>query len=930
MTDSETREASRKFYQKWVNRGREDEDDRSYWLDIFQRILGIDDATDKIEFQKKVLIDSNTKRIDAYIPETKVLIEQKSFGKALDKKIHNSGDVDLTPYEQAKRYNDNLPYSEKARYIVTSNFAEIWIYDMNLRNPESDIQKINIENLQTEFYRLNFLVKKDSVKITREMEVSLQAGDIVGLLYDELYKNYAEPNEDTLKSLNKLCVRLVFCMYAEDAGLFGKKDMFHDYLIDVEPKKIRRALKDLFRILDTPEDKRDPDEDEDLLAFPYVNGGLFSDEDIAIPQFTDELKDLLLQKASNDFDWSEISPTIFGAIFESTLNPETRRSGGMHYTSIENIHKVIDPLFLDELKEEFEECKNKSNVGGARTKALQKLQDKIASLRFLDPAAGSGNFLTESYTSLRKLENQILKELKQDVSSRQMVLDFMDVTDMLDIKVSIQQFYGIEINDFAVTVAKTALWIAEAQMMKETLSFADINAQFLPLKSYVNITEGNALRIDWNDVISSSECNYVMGNPPFVGARLMSKIQKEDLLKVFGKKWKNAGNLDYVSCWYKKASDYMENTKIKSALVSTNSITQGESVSILWRDLFKKGIKINFAYRTFRWDSEANIKAHVHCVIIGFSFVESIRRLFENDNFIIANNINAYLIDAPNVFISNIKMPICDVPQIVFGNMPNDGGYLSDFDDETKNDIVEKYPESERFFKRFVGATEFLHNKVRWCLWLKGISPKEYSYIKPIKEAIESVKKMREESQREATRKLAAAPMLFGEIRQPEGDYLIIPGHSSEKRIYIPIGYEKSDVICSNANLMIPNIGLYEFGIMTSNVHMAWTSAVCGRIKSDYRYSAGIVYNNFPWPKPTAEQKKKIEQTAKNILDVRALYPESSLADLYDPVFMPPELNKAHTINDRAVMQAYNFSIRDMSKSDCIAELMKLFQEYIR
>ena len=928
MTQQEQREAARQFYYDWKDKGKEDEHDHSYWIDIFQKILGVEDATKRIEFQKKVLVNGHTKRIDAYVPETRVIIEQKTKGIPLDKKIHNSGDIDLTPYEQAKRYNDNLPTDEKAYYIVTSNFTEIWIYDMNKRDPEEDIQKINIENLQTEFYRLDFLIKKEAAKITREMEVSMQAGEIVGLLYDELYKNYAEPNEETLKSLNKLCVRLVFCMYAEDAGLFGKKDMFYDYLINIEPKRIRRALKDLFRILDTPEYKRDPDEDEDLLQFPYVNGGLFSDEDISIPQFTEELKDILLQKASNDFDWSDISPTIFGAIFESTLNPETRRSGGMHYTSIENIHKVIDPLFLDDLKAELEEIRAKKNVGGMRTKALKAFQDKIASLKFLDPAAGSGNFLTESYTSLRKLENIVLKELKSDIGTGQMQFDFVNSEELIGIKVSIQQFYGIEINDFAVTVAKTALWIAEAQMMKETMAFADIHKDFLPLKSYVNIVEGNALEKEWNEVLSPSECSFLIGNPPFVGARLMSDSQKEDVTRVFGKEWKNAGNLDYVSCWYKKAADYMKGNSVKAALVSTNSVSQGEPVAILWEKLFKNGIIINFAHRTFIWDSEASIKAHVHCVIIGFSYQNTAKKtIFENNEPTYANNINAYLLDAPNVFITSRKTPLCDVPQVVFGNMPNDSGYLSDYDDETKNAIVKLYPESEKFFKRFLGATEFLHSKTRWCLWLKGVAPKDYSHIKPIREAVEAVKKMRESSKREATKKLSDTPMLFGEIRQPNTNYLIIPRHSSERRNYIPIGYESPDTICGDANLMLPDAGLYEFGVMTSNVHMAWIAAICGRIKSDYRYSVNVVYNNFPWCNPSDEQRKKIEDTAQMILDARKLYYDNSLSDLYDPTFMPPELQKAHTANDIAVMKAYGFNIKEMSKADCVAELMKMYQE---
>ena len=926
MTQQEQREAARQFYYDWKDKGKEDEHDHSYWIDIFQKILGVEDATKRIEFQKKVLVNGHTKRIDAYVPETRVIIEQKTKGIPLDKKIHNSGDIDLTPYEQAKRYNDNLPTDEKAYYIVTSNFTEIWIYDMNKRDPEEDIQKINIENLQTEFYRLDFLIKKEAAKITREMEVSMQAGEIVGLLYDELYKNYAEPNEETLKSLNKLCVRLVFCMYAEDAGLFGKKDMFYDYLINIEPKRIRRALKDLFRILDTPEDKRDPDEDEDLLQFPYVNGGLFSDEEISIPQFTEELKDILLQKASNDFDWSDISPTIFGAIFESTLNPETRRSGGMHYTSIENIHKVIDPLFLDDLKTELEEIRAKKNVGGMRTKALKAFQDKLASLKFLDPAAGSGNFLTESYTSLRKLENIVLKELKSDIGTGQMQFDFVNSEELIGIKVSIQQFYGIEINDFAVTVAKTALWIAEAQMMKETMAFADIHKDFLPLKSYVNITEDNALRIDWNDVLPANECSYCFGNPPYVGYTLQSASQKSDL----GTLYKEAKNIDYISGWFLKAALYIQKTNIICAFVSTNSVTQGEQVSIIWKQLIQiYNIDIRFAYPTFVWDSEASIKAHVHCVIVGFGYGKSnnTKKLYYDNSIEKVKNINAYLTEGDYIFVERRNKPISkSIPELNIGNMPiDDGNYL--FSQEDMNVFINKEPLSKQYFHVWYDAKGFINQKPKYCLYLGNCSPKELHKMPECLKLIEKVKIFRSNSKRKATLKIADNPIHFATENIPSASYIAIPEVSSQRRRYIPIGFLSPEYMCSNKLRITTNATLYHFGVLQSNVHMAWVRTVCGRLKSDYDYSIKIVYNNFPWPTPTEEQKKKIEETAQGILDARALYPDSSLADLYDPLLMPPELQKAHTQNDIAVMKAYGFNIKEMSESDCVAELMKMYQE---
>ena len=706
----------------------------------------------------------------------------------------------LTPFQQAQRYSAVLPYSQRPRWIITCNFEEFLVYDME--KPNGEPEQIFVKDLAKEYYRLMFLVDTGDDNIRREMEVSIQAGNLVGILYDEILKQYHDPeNEESLKSLNKLIVRLVFCLYAEDAGIFGGHSKFHNYIKSFSARDMRKALIELFKILDTKPDDRDPYEDEQLSSFPYVNGGLFADENIEIPQMNDEIRDLLLRNASEDFDWSDISPTIFGAVFESTLNPETRRSGGMHYTSIENIHKVIDPLFLDELREELEEIKA-IKVAKTRETKINAFREKLGSLTFFDPACGSGNFLTETYISLRRLENEAIEVITQG----QMLLDVGNI-----IKVSIGQFYGIEINDFAVTVAKTALWIAESQMMKETEDIVHQNLEFLPLKSYASIVEGNALRTDWETVVPKDKLNYIMGNPPFVGARLMTKEQKDDVVSVFGVKWKNAGNLDYVSCWYKKATDLMKGTNIRTALVSTNSVSQGESVAILWKPLFEDGVHIDFAHRTFRWDSEASIKAHVHCVIIGFSIAPNNKHkmIFENDRYIKAQNINGYLLDAPNVFIENQTKPICDVSKMDFGSMPNDGGYLSDYTTEEKNEIVDRYPEAKGMFKKLLGATEFINNKERWCLWLEDVSPMQIKNISPIYEAVRNVQKLREESNRDATRKLADTPTLFGENRQPKTDYLLVPSTSSELRKYIPIGFVPMDVISNNANLVVPNATLY-------------------------------------------------------------------------------------------------------------------------
>ncbi len=917
MKDTERRAAAKAFAEYWKDRGDEKSDSQSFWLSLARDVLGVAEPEKFILFEERVKLD-HTSFIDGHIPSTHVLIEQKKKGLNLRSPIRQSDGTLLNPFQQAQRYSAALPYSQRPRWIITCNFEEFLIYDME--KPTGEPESIMLKDLGKEYYRLQFLVEEKSELLHREEQISIKAGELVGKLYDAILKQYIHPDsEETLRSLNMLCVRLVFCLYAEDAGIFGGHLKFHDYIKSFNVKDVRRALIDLFRVLDTKTEERDPYMDDALAAFPYVNGGLFADENIEIPNMTQDIVDLLLHNASEDFDWSQISPTIFGAVFESTLNPETRRSGGMHYTSIENIHKVIDPLFLDELREELAEIKA-LKVPRIRNDKAEAFREKLSKLTFFDPACGSGNFLTETYISLRRLENEALEIINQG----QILLGYDGL-----IKVSIGQFYGIEINDFAVTVAKTALWIAESQMLKETEDIVNMSLDFLPLKSYANIVEGNALRTDWETVVPKDKLDYIMGNPPFVGARLMSKEQKDDVVAVFGAKWKNAGNLDYVSCWYKKAADLMKSTYIRTALVSTNSVSQGESVAILWKPLFEDGVHIDFAHRTFRWDSEASIKAHVHCVIIGFSIAPFYKSkvIYSSERPIIANNINAYLIDAPSVFIESTKKPLCNVPDLVFGSMPNDNGFLSDYSQEEKDAIVLDYPDAKIAFRRFVGATEFINNKVRWCLWLQGVSPNIIRNIPPISKAVSSVKEMREQSSREATRKLADVPMLFGEIRQPNTDYIIIPAHSSEKRKYIPIGFVSKDIICSNANLLMPNASLYHFGVLTSNIHNAWIHAVCGRIKSDFRYSVNIVYNNFPWPTPTAEQKAKIEHTAQAILDARALYPDCSLADLYDEVAMPPELRKAHQANDRAVMKAYGFDVKTMTESTCVAELMKMYQK---
>lgn len=920
MTDIQQREAAKQFASYWKERGYEKGESQSFWLSLLREVYGVEHPEQFISFEEQVHLD-HTSFMDGFIPSTKVLIEQKGLGKDLNKAIRQSDGTYLNPFQQAKRYITELPVSKHPRWVVTCNFSEFYIYDME--RPGGEPEKLLLANLEKEYYRLQFLVDKGNEHLQREMEVSIAAGEIVGLLYDAFYKQYADPSsERALKSLNILCVRLVFCLYAEDAGIFGRHGMFHDYLAELEARKMRRALIELFKVLDTPPEQRDPYLKEDfpeLAAFPYVNGGLFQDEKIEIPPVTDEIRDLLLSKASAEFDWSEISPTIFGAVFESTLNPETRRSGGMHYTSIENIHKVIDPLFLEELKGELRHICEIA-VEKERNRQLRGFQKKLASLRFLDPACGSGNFLTETYISLRRLENEVLRELEYD---QIMIGDAKNNP----IEVSIAQFYGIEINDFAVTVAKTALWIAESQMMKETEAIVLMHLDFLPLKTNASIVEGNALRLDWESVVPKGKLSYIMGNPPFLGARLMSKNQKADVNNIFGG-WKNAGNLDYVCCWYKKCTDMMAGTAIRSALVSTNSVSQGESVANLWKPLFDTGVHIDFAHRTFRWDSEAKIKAHVHCVIIGFSVSPNAkaRLLFTDGRYQEVSNINGYLLNAENVFIESRNKPICDVPEIGIGNKPIDGGFYL-FEKDAMEEFIKKEPASKKYFRPWYGAREFINCKPRYCLWLGECSPAELRKMPLCRERVAQVREYRLASPSAGTIKLADKPTRFHVENMPKGNYIVIPEASSERRRYVPMGFFTPDILCSNLVKIIPNATVYHLGVLTSNVHMAWMRAVCGRLKSDYRYSKDIVYNNFPWPEPTDAQKEKITQTAQGILDARALYPDSSLADLYDEVTMPPELRRAHQNNDRAVMQAYGMPIKGTTESICVAELMKRYQE---
>ena len=925
MTDTQQRAAAKAFAKNWKDRGYEKGDSQIFWVELLTTVFGVTEISQFISFEDQVHLD-HTSFIDGYIEKTNVMIEQKSINKSLTAAIRQSDGSMLTPFEQAKRYSSELPYSKRPRWIVTSNFQSFYIYDME--KPGGDPEIIQLEDLEKEYYRLQFLVDEGNTNLQREMEVSIAAGEIVGLLYDALAKQYVDPTtERAMKSLNILCVRIVFCLYAEDAGIFGQHGMFHDYLEEFDAKHMRKAVIELFQVLDTKPEDRDPYMEDALAAFPYVNGGLFANENIEIPQFTDEIRNLLLEKASSDFDWSEISPTIFGAVFESTLNPETRRSGGMHYTSIENIHKVIDPLFLDDLKNELREIQQ-ITVQRTKDKKLRDFQMKLSNLRWLDPASGSGNFLTETYISIRRLENIVIKELQRG----QITFGFNESS---PIHVSIDQFYGIEINDFAVTVAKTALWIAESQMMKETEDIVHMNLDFLPLTTNAFIVEGNALELDWENIIPKMQLSYIMGNPPFVGTKNMNAAQKKDAKMILGN-WKNYGTLDYVSCWYKKASDYINNTLIHCAFVSTNSICQGEQVANLWEPLFESGIQIDFAHRTFQWDSEASLKAHVHCVIVGFSQAGTKnKRIFSDGKMTLAKNINPYLVDADNVFIVSRKTPISDVPKMFIGcEMKDDGNYV--MNEEEKNLFLQKEPQAEKFIHPYMMGKDFIARKSRYCLWLKDTTPADLKSCPHVVDRVKKVREFRLNCPSPDTNHYADKPTYPVRLRyyseERNNPALALPKVSSQNRRYIPMEVIDADVIAGSKLFLIPDISLYHFGVLTSNVHMAWMRTVCGRLKSDYSYASNVVYNTFPWPIPTEQQKQKIAQTAQAILDARASYPNNSLAELYDEVMMPPELRKAHHQNDMAVMQAYGFtkgSEAYKSEAACVAELMKLYQKKV-
>ena len=902
------------FVSRWQGRGYEKGDTQQFWLQLL-RTIGYS-KVDDVLFEFHV---SSGGFIDVWIPDAGVLIEQKALGIDLDKEELRQG-KQKTPLTQALDYVDELPRLDQPRFVITCNFSSFRVYDRDAHGRSqlpNNAFEFTLDELASHPEYLAFINDPTNSRLEKEKTVSIKAGELIGKLYDKLREGYIDPDsEESMHALNVLCVRLVFCLYCEDAGLFGK-DAFYNYLKDVPASRIRTALKNLFRALDTNLSERDP-YDLEVKAFPYVNGGLFRD-DSEIPNFTDETKGFLLDEVSSHIDWSQISPTIFGGIFESTLNPETRRSGGMHYTSPENIHKVIDPLFLDDLKEELKSiCAEEGTTPRKRENTLKHFHEKICSLTFFDPACGSGNFLTETYTCLRKLEDTLLNELRKGQTG--FSLGDEEETGK---RISLNQFYGIEINDFAVTVAETALWISRLKANGETSMFYDAGGDDFPLSEKAHIVEGNALRIDWNSVLPASECNYIMGNPPFVGYSNHSAEQQKDRASLFGK----VKTVDYVACWYKKAADYISNFPIYCAFVSTNSICQGQQVQPIWEPLFQSGIHIDFAWQTFIWSSEAALQAHVYVVIVGFSrFGNEKRILFLKDGQKrTVENINGYLQNGSEIFIEKRNKPLCPVPLMIAGGKPTDGGNLILSLDE-KSELVLQEPSAAKWIRPYSMGDEFINKKERFCLWLVGISLSELENLTLVQKRVESVRNMRLMSSKIATQKKALTPWLFDEVKPPKSNFIGIPAVTSSRRKYVPFDFVTNGMIPGNQLYFVETESLYYFGILVSQFHNAWIRIVAGRLGDGYRYSNTIVYNNFVWPEATVEQKKIIEQTARNILNVRSSYPDKSLADVYDPDKMPADLLAAHKANDAAVEAAYGVDF-DGDEEKIVAHLFKLYAE---
>lgn len=955
---TDRRKDAEAFVRRWSGRGYEKGEASSFWIDLFQTVLGLDDAIERLQFEVpiKTLASDSSGFIDVHIPSASTIVEMKSSGVDLAKKEMRQGRM-VTPAEQARDYANGFPYSLRPRYLIACNFEEMWVYD-TARNPLADkpLYRIPLEDLPRQVDVLRFLSGEAKPPEVLAREVSVEAGRIMGRLHEHAERAYGDTSKPSVQhAVSVLLTRLMFLMFAEDAGLLlsAKKDgvrdnlAFRDYVRSWSPENLSTGLKVLFDWLDTKPEDRDPYASEKLRAFPYVNGGLFR-EKIPIPTLDEDFRHTLIVDGCQEFDWSGVSPTVFGSIFEGALSPDHRRRNGQHFTTPEAIHRVIDPLFLDDLKERFVDACNRDTAGGARTKALLALQDEIAAVSVLDPAAGSGNFLTESYLSLRRLENRVLFELSytgkgagdQTAFSGDLFSDAMD----LQPKVSLANYHGVELEDYACCVARTALWIAEIQADRDTSKVLTVTRPALPLNDYEGIVCANALRIDWNDVVSSDRVTHICGNPPFLGSYRLDATQKADRKDLFGA---GGGVLDYVACWYLKAAEYMGDGPIKAAFVSTNSICQGQQVEPLWRRLFSLGFHIDFAWTTFFWSSEADDPAHVHVVIVGFSKTGEKPRVLHRTRegeAVLCDNINGYLMAAPDWFVTKSTRQASGMPEMSRGCQPT-GKSLIMTDDEARG-LVDAEPEAARWIRPFSMGKDFVDGEARRCLWLKDATLNDIASMPLVEERVKEVRDFRLASPKAATRKKAATPWLFDEVRDPEGTYIGVPKVTSANRTYIPMGFVTDGMVPGDKLYFIPTGSLFLFGVLMSRFHNAWMRMTCGRLKSDYSYSNTIVYNTFVFPTPNESKKSEVERCAQAVLDARAAHPDSSLAEMYDGISPVPEgatgaqarkfdrfvfsdLKAAHDSLDAAVEAAYGVDFGG-DEERIVNHLFGLYAEAVR
>ena len=922
-----SKKAAEEFVKRWTGKGNEEQDKHLYWIGLFQDVLGLTDALDRLKFEQPVHTKASEHQgfIDVLIPTASAIVEQKGIGHDLSKAEVRQGRP-VTPAQQALAYTEGLPLSQKPRYVIASNFAEMWVYDTE-RDPlcKGDPLVITLADLPKNLPAIQFLAGKGQAPETIQRAVSVEAGRIMGRIHEAVAKSFESAgfdrnDEATHHAISAFCCRVMFLMFCEDEAGLIPQNAFRNYVQHFPADYLRNALRELFEWLDTPDNERDPFASDLLKAFPYMNGGLFSERTV-IPTLSEDLRTTIIVEGCQEFDWSEVNPTVFGSIFEGSLSHDQRRAGGMHYTTPEAIHKAIDPLFLDDLETAFADACAKPFAGGARTKALEDLHERLGSISIFDPACGSGNFLTESYQCLRRLENRVLIELSKD---GQISFD-IEGTGEDQVKVSLANFHGIEINDFACAVARTALWIAEKQADADTASIVHRVYQALPLTDYGNVRQGNALRMDWNEVVPAEKCSFICGNPPFIGYSNLNSEQKEDRAGIFGK---DGGTLDYVSCWYKKSADYMRSHHIRAALVSTNSICQGQQVAPLWKPLFADGIHIDFAHRTFVWNSQADDVAHVHVIIVGFSRenVEP-KLLFTGSQIREAAHINGYLSAMDDVYVAKRATPISPVPTMKRGGGVGDWGLLTLSEGE-RDEMVKADPEANQWIRPFSMGAEFIKGEERFCLWMPDINPTQLKYHPLILDRVKAVREKRLSSNRKRTLKAAETPWRFDEPIEPCGTFLALPQVSSGRRKYIPIGFITTGLIPGNKLFFVDGAGLYEFGVLMSRVHNAWMRMVAGRLKSDYQYSSTIVYNTFAWPDTTPQQRERIETCAQAILDARDFYVGSTLADLYDPddEWMYPKLVEAHRALDAAVEAAYGVDFNG-DEEKIVAHLFKLYAE---